>query len=132
LLHRDCYLIRNTPAAPALARRYVDEALSDSPRAVVDAIALMVSELATNCVRYVSSDFTVSIERTANEVRVDVADDDAGRVEMRRPGPDELTGRGLRIVDELSDSWGVSNAADGGGKSVWFTLQLPSASEQAH
>ena len=45
---------------------------------------------------------------------------------VRSPDASELTGRGLRLVRELSDDWGVTAAdADGGtGKSVWFTLRL--------
>jgi hypothetical protein len=36
------------------------------------------------------------------------------------PTPRELTGRGLRIVDTLSQTWGVTHS--GRGKTVWFTL----------
>ncbi|MDQ1435643.1 MAG: hypothetical protein QOF59_2459 [Actinomycetota bacterium] len=118
--------IRNTPAAPALARRYVGETLTDAPRSVVDMVELMVSELATNCVRYVESDITVRIERTAERVRVDVSDAGDGAIEMKDPDPTDPTGRGLRIVDRLSDSWGVDKAP-GDGKSVWFTLAFSGA-----
>jgi anti-sigma regulatory factor (Ser/Thr protein kinase) len=118
--------IRNTPAAPALARRYVGEVLTDAPRSVVDIVELMVSELATNCVRYVESDITVTVERTAERVRVDVADCGHGEIEMKDPDPNDPTGRGLRIVDRLSDSWGVEDAP-GDGKSVWFTLDFAGA-----
>lgn len=116
--------IRNSPAAPALARRYVGETLVDAPRSVVDIIELMVSELATNCVQYVESDITVTIERTPEQVRIGVADGghgDLDRIEMKNPAPTEATGRGLRIVDQLADEWGVE-PAPGEGKSVWFTL----------
>ena len=117
---------RNPPAAPALARRYVGEVLTDAPRSVVDIVELMVSELATNCVRYVESDITVTVERTAERVRVDVADCGHGEIEMKDPDPNDPTGRGLRIVDRLSDSWGVEDAP-GDGKSVWFTLDFAGA-----
>lgn len=116
--------IRNTPAAPALARRYVGETLGDAPRSVVDIVELMVSELATNCVQYVESDITVTIERTAEQVRVEVSDGghgDVDRVEVKDPAPTEPTGRGLRIVDQLADEWGVE-PVPGDGKNVWFTL----------
>jgi len=102
----------------------VGETLSNAPGRVVDDAALMVSELATNCVRYAHSDFTVSIEQTAREVRVDVTDAAGGDVAMRDPGPTEPTGRGLRIVDQLADAWGVQELVDPTGKRVWFTLRL--------
>ena len=120
--------IRNSPAAPGIARRYVGESLAGAPPEVVDSAELMVSELATNCVRYVETDFTVTVERTPQQVRVDVADSGRGAVEMQDPTPADASGRGLRIVDELADAWGVDVAAgDRDGKSVWFTLALHDA-----
>ena len=124
MLDRQSFVIHNTPAAPSVARRHVGEALSSAPREIVDVVTLLFSELATNCVRYVDTDFTMSIERTPDSVRVDIVDGRDGGVTMRRPTPDEPTGRGLRIVDELADRWGVSDAVDSGGKSVWFTIRL--------
>jgi anti-sigma regulatory factor (Ser/Thr protein kinase) len=124
VLRRERHLIHNTPAAPTLARRYVGEALASAPRDVSDVAALMVSELATNCVRYAKSDFTVSIEQTARTVRVDVADESGGDVAMRHPDPTDAAGRGLRIVEQRSDGWGVHERVDRAGKSVWFTLRL--------
>jgi anti-sigma regulatory factor (Ser/Thr protein kinase) len=125
MLRRDRHLIHNSPEAPAIARRFVGETLVDAPRAVVDVAALMVSELVTNCVRYAASDLTVSIEQTARQVRVDVTDaDDDGEVVLQHPDEKEISGRGLYIVDRLSDEWGVDTTVDHHGKSVWFTLRL--------
>ena len=45
---------------------------------------------------------------------------------MRSPGPDEPSGRGLQIVDMLSDSWGVE-PEDPSGKTVWFTMPAAAA-----
>jgi len=68
----------------------------------------MVSELATNCVLHANSDFMMTIEQTGRHVRVDVADKGTGRVATRLAGPAEVSGRGLAIVDRLSDTWGVT------------------------
>ncbi len=123
--------IRNTPAGPALARRYVEEVLDGAALDVVETAVLIVSELATNCVQYVDTDFVVSIEKSADEVRFDVADGGAGRIERRDPGPTEITGRGLVIVDRLADAWGieerVATVGIAPGKCVWFTLRLEPA-----
>jgi anti-sigma regulatory factor (Ser/Thr protein kinase) len=124
VLRRERRHIPNTPAAPALARRYVGEALAAAPRDVADSAALMVSELATNCVRYAHGDLTLSIEQTDRRVRVDVEDASGGVVRMRHPGASEVTGRGLHIIDALSETWGVNEIVDHAGKSVWFTLRL--------
>jgi anti-sigma regulatory factor (Ser/Thr protein kinase) len=124
LLQSHCHLIRNTPAAPGVARRYVREALAGQPDGVVDAATLIVSELATNCVRHAQTDLAVTIEQTDGRIHVDIADAGTGEVTLRNPEAAEVTGRGLRIVDELSDAWGVREYAHGEGKSVWFELSL--------
>ena len=94
------------------------------PPDVVDAVTLMVSELATNCVRHANTDFTLSIEQTGRQVRVDIADTGMGRVTKRDPEPADVSGRGLSIVEQLSDTWGVRECVGGEGKSVWFMLNL--------
>jgi len=91
----------------------------------VDVVSLLVSELATNCVQYASGDFTVSIEQSPDEVRVDVADEDEHPVTMREARPTDVTGRGLHIVEKMADDWGVRELKDHAGKSVWFTVRLP-------
>ena len=47
---------------------------------------------------------------------------------MQAPGATEPHGRGLRVVDALSEEWGVSPSGDE-GKTVWFRilLQRPSS-----
>ena len=37
---------------------------------------------------------------------------------------DDEGGRGLRIVDLLSQRWGVENRPGGRGKSTWFTVSV--------
>jgi anti-sigma regulatory factor (Ser/Thr protein kinase) len=118
-------LFRNSAAAPSVVRRYVGETLHDLPPDVVEPVTLMVSELASNCVQHASSDFTVSIERTDRHIRVDVADRGAGGVALRDPLPTEASGRGLRIVEQLADSWGVEDSVGRDGKDVWFVVNLP-------
>jgi anti-sigma regulatory factor (Ser/Thr protein kinase) len=95
--------------------------LSDTPAAVRQAVELMVSELATNGIRHGRTSFELVIERTDGEIRVAVTDRGSGTPQMRFPGPDEPTGRGLQIVDMLSDRWGVDHES-GAGKTVWFTV----------
>lgn len=120
----------NAPEAVSAARHYVVDQLADVPRAVVDEVAVMVSELVTNCVRHTDTEFAVAVEHDRNQVRVEVTDHGAGSPTLRAPDASEPTGRGLRIVRELSDSFGVEPAADGSGKTVWFVVQLDHAAGQ--
>ena len=43
---------------------------------------------------------------------------------LQHPGPDEESGRGLEMVDALSQDWGWESAPGGGGKRVWAVLGL--------
>jgi anti-sigma regulatory factor (Ser/Thr protein kinase) len=106
------------------ARRFVSDVLSDQPRETVEAAELMTSELATNCVRHAHSDFELAIYRSRRAIRVEVSDHGQGQPVVRSPTPREQSGRGLRIVQELSEDWGITPSPN--GKLVWFTLPLHS------
>ena len=114
----------NTPAAVARARRFVALEVADAPAEVVEEIEIMVSELATNCVRHTVTDFTVRVERRAHDILVEVTDSGGGMPTVRRPEPSEPSGRGLRIVQELADSFGVRELRGTPGKTVWFVVNL--------
>jgi anti-sigma regulatory factor (Ser/Thr protein kinase) len=90
------------------------------PPAHIDAVELMVSELATNSVKHAHSDFKVSIIDSGGEIRVEVRDTGRGRPVLQSPTPIEPSGRGLRIVEALSRAWGTVDSPH--GKTVWFTL----------
>jgi hypothetical protein len=47
---------------------------------------------------------------------------------LRRPEPSEPSGRGLRIVNELADRFGVAALTGAPGKTVWFVVVLDDAS----
>jgi anti-sigma regulatory factor (Ser/Thr protein kinase) len=109
------------------ARRYVRDVLRDHPPAQVDAVELMVSELATNSVKHAHSSFKVSIDDARGEIRVEVRDTGRGQPVLRSPAPLEPSGRGLRIVEALARAWGTVDSPH--GKTVWFTL--PSKAQAA-
>ena len=111
----------------AASRRYVRDVLRGHPLADIDAVELMVSELATNSVKHAHSDFKVSINDSAGEIRVEVRDTGRGQPVLRFPAPTEPSGRGLRIVEALSLAWGTADSPR--GKTVWFTV--PSKAEAA-
>jgi serine phosphatase RsbU (regulator of sigma subunit)/anti-sigma regulatory factor (Ser/Thr protein kinase) len=111
-----------TPASVTEARSFVSDALDDVEPEVVQVVALLVSELATNSVHHASAGFTLDIERGRERIRVAVSDAGPGTPEMRSPEPVEPSGRGLRIVEALSEEWGCSKAPDGVGKTVWFEV----------
>ena len=116
----------NAPEAIAQARRFATESLQGVAPGVPEVVGLMVSELATNCVRHTSSEFSVEIEQTSARLTVRVTDSGPGEPALRTPGPNEPSGRGLRLVEDLSDAFGVDYAPSGQPlrKTVWFVLAL--------
>jgi serine/threonine-protein kinase RsbW len=101
------------------ARHFVRDVLRDQSRETVDAAELMACELATNAVQHAQSEFELAIH-SGKEIRVEVRDTGQGRPTPRSPTPHEPSGRGLRIVEAVSDAWGVIPSPS--GKTVWFTL----------
>lgn len=113
------------PGSVAAARRFAGEVLAGLPADTVDDVSVMVSELTTNALLHAATDFDITIDHADGLVRVEVIDSGRGTPTMQWPQTDELHGRGLHIVEELSDDWGISRSADHIGKSVWFSLALP-------
>jgi anti-sigma regulatory factor (Ser/Thr protein kinase) len=108
------------PRSVPRARHFVRETLRTSPTDVVEVTELMVSELATNCFLHAGTGFDLSVDVDGDTVRVEVTDSGTGQPHVLSPAPTEPSGRGLRIVENLSDTWGVRSHAT--GKTVWFTV----------
>lgn len=108
------------------ARRFVQEVLQDAPLPLRDAVILMVSELASNCIRHTESDFDLTITLVGEEIRVEASDCGGGVPTMRKPAPTDPSGRGLQIIDMFSTAWGHEARPDK-GKTVWFSVMLEAA-----
>jgi anti-sigma regulatory factor (Ser/Thr protein kinase) len=111
----------HTPESVTAARRFATDTLRHLPAAIVEVIELMVSELASNCIRHTGSRFDLAIIQGADVIRVEATDVGGGRPTKRSAGPTDPSGRGLQIVDMLSAEWGVEQRAPA-GKTVWFTV----------
>jgi anti-sigma regulatory factor (Ser/Thr protein kinase) len=120
--------IRLAPATTSArqARRFVRDTLSRwGDERFVDAAALLVSELVTNAVIHASSPIDVSVghEGIHATLRIEVRDQSLRPVQVRGFDPEAVGGRGLALVEAISDRWGVEN--DDAGKRVWFELERP-------
>jgi len=107
--------------SPRAARRFVTEACAaaESERVVED-LAIVASELATNAILHARSPFTVTLSWNRDRVRVAVRDGSAVPP-MRRTPSLETSGRGLVLVSALADRWGTHPVGE--GKVVWAELR---------
>ena len=111
--------------ALAAAREMV-EALDDLSRPARDDLALLVTELVGNSLRHAGLGpedlIQVRIARLSGSVRVEVADPGPGFSPVQvRPGRRQTSGRGLYLVDQVADRWGVERK---GETCVWFELWI--------
>ncbi|WP_432093181.1 ATP-binding protein [Streptomyces sp. bgisy100] len=86
-----------------------------------DDVRICVSELATNALTHgtcCGHGFHVTMSVEDDIVRVEVQDSSPHRPKRRRPTHDDTSGRGLHIVDMLSDDWGIEDRGVT-GKAVW-------------
>ena len=114
--------LARVPVSVARARagmRPMREALGDRYQ---DAV-LLVSELITNAVRHGSGpSVSLTARVRGGAVRIEVVDGGDGFVAPSGlPDASSPNGRGLQIVDSLSDAWGVY---EGNSTHVWFEIDL--------
>jgi anti-sigma regulatory factor (Ser/Thr protein kinase) len=115
--------------APARARRWLTDAcLTWRCEDLAPDAALLVSELTTNSVLHAGTSCRVEADYNDPVLRVSVSDDVPGDVGVAGQSIDAERGRGLTLVDALATAWGVSPTLT--GKSVWFVLSTPSATER--
>lgn len=105
-----------------VVQRAQEHGLSDDSTRVLE---LLTSELVTNAVKYgpPGGVIILSTERSAEGLRVAVADDETRAPTIRAAGPSDVGGRGIQLVDMLAAEWGVERVADE-GKIVWFSVAV--------
>jgi anti-sigma regulatory factor (Ser/Thr protein kinase) len=116
------------PAAPAEARRRVRDAIRTWQVPVdLDAALLLTSELVTNAIRHEAGQagqaappVMLAIASSRGRLRVDVHDTSRSLPAVAEVPADAETGRGLLLVETLSDEWGFYRTP--AGKAVYFTL----------
>ncbi len=88
-------------------------------------VELLASELLANAVLHGSGDgpVRVAMECTETVVRVAVTDSLPARPVVLHPEPIAPAGRGMAIVEAMSNRWGVEPSPPD-GKTVWFEIDL--------
>ena len=117
------------PAAESVpvARRFVRTHLleHDLP-GPVDDLQVVASELVTNAVRHARTPFTVLLAGSDTVITLTVSDGSEQPPVLGTASPADVHGRGLLIVDQFSDAWGVSVESPD-VKSVWASFDVRNA-----
>ncbi|GGY07169.1 SpoIIE family protein phosphatase [Streptomyces djakartensis] len=115
------------PAALADARHMIRTAVGAwGARDRADEIELVADELITNALMHTEGSAIVTLRAlTGSErrLRVEVEDTSSALPRRREAGESGVSGRGLLLVELLTDVWGVE--ARGGGKAVWCEFVVP-------
>ena len=107
------------------ARRVVAEAVGDAlPAADLEDALIATSEVVTNAVEHGCPPIELRVQRGDHQVRVEVQDTSPLPPRRRKDDPpvSDVRGRGLVLVERLTDRWGIDERID--GKAVWFELDV--------
>ena len=116
-----------TPESVPAARHFVVDVLRTWGHEELSAdAALIVSELATNALHHAGSPFRAVVDRRRGGLRIGVEDATRTPLERREATREDISGRGVVIVEALARRWGYSPLP--GGKVVWAELSLATSS----
>ncbi|MBO3742419.1 ATP-binding SpoIIE family protein phosphatase [Actinoplanes flavus] len=113
------------PTGPSRVRQWMTTRLREwgVPEQVIGAAILCTSELTTNALLHAGTPAQVHIDLNAERLLVSVADTGTrGSVIRARADTLASRGRGLGLIEELSDSWGTDPTVR--GSTVWFEMLL--------
>ncbi|MFH9178487.1 ATP-binding protein [Streptomyces albogriseolus] len=114
------------PESAAIARRLVQIVILRRwglpPKLTEDAV-LLVSELVGNAVRHTGARaFGLRMRHRRGWIRVEVRDPSRALPCLMPVQEMDVSGRGLFLVDELADRWGVDLLSH--GKTTWFEMRV--------
>ena len=111
------------PTSVGAARRFVRDVLMSRQvdDGIVRTVELLTSEVVTNAIVHGRSGPQLVVDVTDDLVRVAVRDLSAELPVRRLSRIDDVSGRGVVIVEQLASAWGVEPVR-GGGKQVWFEV----------
>ncbi|WP_189045189.1 ATP-binding SpoIIE family protein phosphatase [Micromonospora sonchi] len=113
------------PTAPSRVRHWMTAQLTqwEVAESVIGAAVLCTSELTTNALLHAGTAARVEIDLSSERLLVSVADSGSrGTVTRARTDTLSSRGRGLGLIEELSDTWGTDPTVR--GSTVWFEILL--------
>ena len=103
-------------------RRFVARTLRDweIDETRIEPVLLVANELVANAIVHARSAPVLSLAESGADLLLRVADESRVLPVPQEPTTDEAGGRGLILVEALSDRWGIDTSD--GGKSVWVAF----------
>lgn len=98
-------------------------ALDDGAGEWIDDVLIIVSELVQNVTQHTRGPGELIVTAGSGAVFIEVGDASTATPQPKSPGPDRAGGRGLLLIEAISQQWGFRTCAD--GKVVW--ARLPAA-----
>lgn len=130
MCNQETFELGCTPDAATRARHLVRtrarawmqaQGASDSEDAI-DLLVLLTSELVGNACRHGADPVQVDLGLVGGVATIAVSDGAPGAPFVRAAGPWDESGRGMAIVDAVSEEWGVRSRR--WGKQVWCRVRL--------
>jgi signal transduction histidine kinase len=103
-----------------------DVTVDGSEPGLLDDALLVLTELLTNALRFSDGDIEIVVDARRDHLQIAVRDDNAAMAKVRAADTADTAGRGIAMVEALSQSWG--QYPRGEGKVVWARLTVPSGS----
>lgn len=114
------------PQSARLARRFISDFCNAASLGedLCQTASLLTSELVSNAVKYGGSYALLEANMPGGVLRVAIQDENPDLPSVgEAPDLTAEGGRGILLVSTLADRWGVERAP-GGGKAVWFELDV--------
>ncbi|MFG2309156.1 SpoIIE family protein phosphatase [Streptomyces sp. NPDC048566] len=121
---RESWTVWRVPEAVRHARRYTRRAMRGwGVAAHLDAALLIVSELVTNALVHTDGQVRLDLTLINHRLRIAVADNSPRTpIKPASIGWEATGGRGILLVEAMSDTWGTVPVS--GGKQVWSEISL--------
>ncbi len=113
--------LRGDAASAAAGRRFAADILTAwNQHPLIEDATLLLDEVITNAVQHTVGDLTIRIQFDTR-LRIEVHDSSERHPDLRPIDTDSEMGRGLHIIEQLSQAWGHYPVPPA-GKVVWFEL----------
>lgn len=110
------------PRSVPVVRQFVRGVLQAvQAKECLERVEVVVSELVANALRHAGTQIEVDVLDKGEEIWVRVSDQGAGTPRRLQPGPTDLSGRGLMLVEKIAQRWGVQEEKQ--GKTVWAKVR---------